>query len=214
MRRRPCPSSWARADRQPGRTSNSPQRPPALGVAKSFGAAMGTTGSNTLTATLSSGSTGAGDLLVVVVRSRTATAFTPVSSITDSSGTNVWTAPPAALKSQKVQADEEIWYLPNAASVTSVTVTMAATTSVAMTVLDVTGTSATPLDKTSSTFNTSTAAYNREHPGSPRRPTRSSSEPSGGTARKAAASPTRSPPDSRRRAPVSRRHPRLGLYRW
>src|SRR4029077_16510618 len=113
---------------------------------------------NTRPATLTSGSTGAGDLLAVAVRSRTATAFTPVSGITDSSGTNAWTAPPAALKSQHVQSDEEIWYLPNAASVTSVTVTMSGTTSVAMTVLDITGTSATPLDKTSSTFNTSTAA--------------------------------------------------------
>jgi hypothetical protein len=129
-----------------------------LGVAKSFGNAMPTTGSNTLTATLTSGSTGAGDLLVVVVRSRTASTFTPVSGITDSSGTNVWTAPPAGLKSQHVQADEEIWYLPSAASVTSVTVTMTGTTSVAMTVLDVTGTSATPLDKTSSTFNTTATA--------------------------------------------------------
>jgi hypothetical protein len=129
-----------------------------LGVAKSFGAATGTTGSNTLTATLSSGSTGSGDLLVVVVRSRTATTFTPVSGITDSSGTNVWTAPPAALKCQKLQADEEIWYLPNAASVTSVTVTMSGTTSVAMTVLDITGTSATPLDMTSSMFGTNNTA--------------------------------------------------------
>src|SRR4029077_12598275 len=102
---------------------------------------------NTRPATLTSGSTGAGDLLAVAVRSRTATAFTPVSGITDSSGTNVWTAPPAGLKSQKVQADEEIWYLPNAASVTSVTVTMSGTTSVAMTVLDVTGASANPLDQ-------------------------------------------------------------------
>jgi hypothetical protein len=81
-----------------------------------------------------------------------------VTGITDSSGSNTWVAPPTKLIAQKVQADEEIWYLPNAASVTSVTVTMSGTTSIAMTVLDITGTSATPLDQAATATGTSTAA--------------------------------------------------------
>ena len=128
-----------------------------LGVAKSFGSAttLGTGSATSVTATSTSGPTGAGDLLVVVIRSRTTgSVSTPVSGITNSSGTNVWSKPPAGLSVQKVQADEEIWYLPNAASVTSVTVTMSAATSFAVTVMDVTGTSATPLDLTATAVNT------------------------------------------------------------
>jgi hypothetical protein len=130
-----------------------------LNVAKSFGSATsGSTGSTTLTATSTSGSTGPGDLLAVIVRSRTSPSFMHVTGITDSSGSNTWVAPPTKLIAQKVQADEEIWYLPNAASVTSVTVTMSGTTSIAMTVLDITGTSATPLDQAATATGTSTAA--------------------------------------------------------
>ncbi len=128
-----------------------------LDVAQSFGAAT-SVATNTLTITPPSGHTGAGDLLVVVVRSRTAGSTpTTVQSVTDSSTTDTWippttppTGPPptgSGLIAQKVQADEEIWYSANAASVTSVTVTMNGNTSLAITVLDITGASANPLDQ-------------------------------------------------------------------
>jgi hypothetical protein len=55
------------------------------------------------------------------------------------------------------QADEEIWYVPNAGSITSVTVTMSGATSMAMTIADVTGASATsPLDQVATSSGTST----------------------------------------------------------
>jgi hypothetical protein len=110
-----------------------------LGAAQSFGAAN-PTASATLTASTAT-ATGSGDLLVAVVRDRDTTALASVVAITDSAVTNTWSL--AVRTTQGTQADEEIWYAANAASVSSVTVTMSDTSAIAMTVVDVAGASTT-----------------------------------------------------------------------
>jgi hypothetical protein len=111
-----------------------------LGVAQSFGSFnSGSTGGTTLTATTTT-QTGSGDLLVLTIKSRSTPAVT-VTGITDNAlPANTWTKATGVVSGQ---ADEEIWYAPNAGSVTSVTVTVSGTTSMAMTIADVTGASAT-----------------------------------------------------------------------
>jgi hypothetical protein len=123
------------------------------GVAQSFGAAN-TTATTTLLATPGSG-TGAGDLLVAVVKVRHTTApLATVSGVTDSAS-NTWSK--AAGVTSGTQADMEVWYASSAASVTGVTVAVAAASAIAFTVLDITGALATPLDKTATLAGTSTA---------------------------------------------------------
>ena len=122
-------------------------------VAQSFGAQNASTGSATLSASPTAATT-AGDLLVAVIRDRNSAALAPVSTVTDSNAGDHWI--PAASKVQGSQADGEIWYVANAASLStsqSVTVTVggtkASTTAIAFTVLDVSGAATTtPLDAT------------------------------------------------------------------
>jgi hypothetical protein len=67
----------------------------------------------------------------------------------------------AAAVTSGTQADGEIWYFGNAASIAttgSVTVTMSAASAIAFTVLDLSGASVTPLDKSATSSGTSTAA--------------------------------------------------------
>jgi protocatechuate 3,4-dioxygenase beta subunit len=124
-----------------------------LGVVQSFGKAA-TTAGTTLAATTGT-ATALGDLLVVTVKDRSST-LTNVTGITDSSGTNVW-AKATSIQSGG-QADEEIWYVANAKSVTSVTVTVSGSASLAMTVVDISGATTTPFDKTMTATGTGTAA--------------------------------------------------------
>lgn len=127
----------------------------ALSVVETFGSAnAGTTGSTSLTATTGT-ATGKGDLLVVTIRDRSST-LTAVSAITDNaSGLNTWNK---ATGVQNTLGDEEIWYVVNAANVTSVTVTVTGTASLAMTVLDIRGATASPLDRTATKRGSGTAA--------------------------------------------------------
>ena len=110
-----------------------------LGVVQSFGKAA-TTAGTTLTATTGTATT-LGDLLVVTVKDRSST-LTNVTGITDSSGLNTW-AKATGIQSGG-QADEEIWYVANAKSVTSVTVTVSGSASLAMTVIEISGAPAIP----------------------------------------------------------------------
>jgi hypothetical protein len=128
-----------------------------LSVAESFGAAnSGATGSTTLTATTAT-ATGSGDLLAVAIRARGASTSPTVSGISDnSSGLNAWKR--ATGVAGKADADAEIWYTTDAASVTSVTATVSGTASLAMTVLDISGASATPLDQVMTDTGTGTMA--------------------------------------------------------
>ncbi len=124
------------------------------GVAQSFGSAnAGSTGGTTLTATTGT-QTVSGDLLVLTIKTRSSSSVT-VAGITDnSSPANVWKR---ATGIANGQADEEIWYVPNAGSVTSVTVTVSGAASMAMTIADVTGASASsPLDQVVASSGTST----------------------------------------------------------
>jgi Carboxypeptidase regulatory-like domain/IPT/TIG domain len=127
-----------------------------LSVVGSFGAANtgSAPGTTTLTA-LTSPQTGNGDLLVLTIKTRSTPSVT-VTGITDnSSPANVWKRATGVVNGQ---ADEEIWYVPNAGSITSVTVTVSGATSMAMTIADVTGASATsPLDQVAISSGTSTA---------------------------------------------------------
>ena len=117
-----------------------------LSVVETFGAAnSGATGGTTLTATTAT-ATGSGDLLVVALRARGASAAPTVSGISDnSSGLNTWKRATGA--GGKSDADAEIWYTTDAASVTSIAATVSGTASLAMTVLDISGASSTPLDQ-------------------------------------------------------------------
>ena len=122
----------------------------APGVAQTFGAANTTT---TTTLLASPGSaTGAGDLLVAVIKVR-ATPLATVSGVTDSAS-NTWLK--AAGVTSGAQADMEVWYAGSAASVTSVTVTVSGASALAFTVLDVTGALTVPLDQTAALAGTST----------------------------------------------------------
>ena len=136
----------------PGGTPNQPFQLAAstLSVVGSFGTfTSGSAGSTTLTATTTT-QTGTGDLLVLAIKTRSSPSVT-VTGITDSAS-NTWKKATGVLNGQ---ADEEIWYVPNAGSATSVTVTVSGATSMAMTVADVTGASTTsPLDQ----FATSSAS--------------------------------------------------------
>jgi hypothetical protein len=124
-----------------------------LGVVQSFGKAA-TTAGTTLAATTGTATT-PGDLLVVTVKDRSST-LTNVTGITDSSGLNTW-AKATGVQSGG-QADEEIWYVANAKSVTSVTLTVSGSASLAMTVVEISGATTTPLDKTMTASGTGTAA--------------------------------------------------------
>ncbi|MGD0195794.1 MAG: carboxypeptidase regulatory-like domain-containing protein, partial [Candidatus Dormibacteria bacterium] len=128
-----------------------------LSVVESFGAAnSGATGTTTLTATTAT-PTGSGDLLAVAIRTRGASAAPTVSGISDnSSGLNTWKR--ATGVAGKSDADGEIWYATDAASVTSITATVTGTASLAMTVLDISGASATPLDQVMTDTGTGTTA--------------------------------------------------------
>jgi hypothetical protein len=124
-----------------------------LGVIQSFGKAA-TTAGTTLTGTTGTATT-LGDLLVVTVKDRSSP-LTNVTGITDSSGLNTWTK--ATSIQSGGQADEEIWYVANAKSVTSVTVTVSGSASLAMTVIEISGAPGSPLDKTITASGTGTAA--------------------------------------------------------
>lgn len=123
-----------------------------LGVVQSFGKSA-TTAGTTLTATTGTATT-LGDLLVVTLKDRSTT-LTNVTGITDSSGVNTWTK--ATSIQSGGQADEEIWYVANAKSVTSVTVTVSGSAALAMTVIEISGAPAAPLDRTMTASGTGTA---------------------------------------------------------
>ena len=120
-----------------------------LTVVETFGTANATGGSQLVAATPNP--TGSGDLLAVAIKSRV-TSSSPtidVAGISDnSSGLNTWVR---ATGVQSGQADEEIWYVPDSTSITSVTVTMSGTgttAALAMTIMDISGASSTgPLDR-------------------------------------------------------------------
>jgi Carboxypeptidase regulatory-like domain/IPT/TIG domain len=125
-----------------------------LSVVQSFGAAnSGSTGSTTLAATTAT-QTGSGDLLVLTIKTRS-TPTVAVTGIADnSSPANTWKKATGVVSGQ---ADEEVWYMPSAGSVTSVTVTVSGATSMAMTVADISGASATsPLDQVATSSGNST----------------------------------------------------------
>jgi protocatechuate 3,4-dioxygenase beta subunit len=119
-------------------------------VVQSFGAQNAGTGSATLSASPTAATT-AGDLLVAVIRDRNSSALTLVSTVADTNAGDHWAK--ATSVAQGSQADGEIWYVTNAASLLtsqSVTVTVggtkASTTAIAFTVLDVSGATAVALD--------------------------------------------------------------------
>ena len=120
------------------------------GVSQTFGA-----GNSTLTTTLSAtpgATTGAGDLLVAVIKVRNTSAAATVSAVNDS-GANTWTKAAGVAQGQ---ADMEVWYTAGAAADTSVTVTVSASSAIAFTVLDVTGAQTNPLDQTATAAASST----------------------------------------------------------
>jgi protocatechuate 3,4-dioxygenase beta subunit len=119
-------------------------------LVQSFGAQNAGTGSATLSASPTAATT-AGDLLVAVIRDRNASALTLVGTVADSNAGDHWAK--ATSIAQGSQADGEIWYVTNAASLAtsqSVTVTVggtkASTTAIAFTVLDVSGATGVALD--------------------------------------------------------------------
>ena len=112
----------------------------------------GSAGGTTLTAKHTT-QTGSGDLLVLD-RQDAKQAFGHSHRNRRQRARNVWKRATGVMNGQ---ADEEIWYVPNAGSVTSVTVTVSGTTSMAMTIADVTGASTTsPLDQVATSSGTST----------------------------------------------------------
>ena len=127
-----------------------------IGVVQSFGAAntsLGTTLSASPTA-----ATTTGDLLVVTVKGRDTGGSESVTAVTDSAR-NAWVL--ASRLTQGQQADEEIWYVANAASIAtsgSVTVAVSGSSALAVTVLELAGASSTPLDTAASSGATSAAA--------------------------------------------------------
>jgi hypothetical protein len=130
-----------------------------FGAVQSFGVAN-STGSATLSVRPSAATT-AGDLLVATIRSRNVTAPAPVISVADTAS-NHWLRAASATQGQ---ADGEIWYVPNAASLSTsqaVTVTVggtsASTSAIAFTVLEVTGGSTTTLDVTATAVGSSITA--------------------------------------------------------
>ncbi|MDQ6719460.1 MAG: IPT/TIG domain-containing protein [Candidatus Dormibacteraeota bacterium] len=120
-------------------------------MAQSFGA-RNASGGATLSVSPSAATT-AGDLLVATIRIRNGNALSPVSSVADTNATDHWVR--AAVVTQGLHAEGDIWYAANAASLSTsqkVTVTVggtsASTSAIAFTVLDVTGASTSPLDVT------------------------------------------------------------------
>jgi len=119
-------------------------------VAQSLGA-ENASGSATLSASPSAATT-AGDLLVAAIRDRNVTVLAPVTAVTDTNTGDHWLK--AASITQGTNADGEIWYVANAASLAtsqSVTVTVGGTqaskSAIAFTVVDVTGAAtSSPLD--------------------------------------------------------------------
>src|SRR5450631_4045608 len=132
----------------PGHTANA-----SAVVAQRFGA-QNTTASATLSVSPPAATT-TGDLLVATIRTRNLTALAPVTSVVDSNAADIWARAGIAAV-QGTNADGEIWYVANAASLgtgQSITVTVggtsASTSAIAFTVLDVTGmATSSPLDVT------------------------------------------------------------------
>jgi hypothetical protein len=128
----------------------------ALGTAPGVAHTFGAFNTTTTTSLASTGTTGAGDLLVAVIRVRNTVSLATVSGVTDSAS-NAWSK--AAGVTQGTQADMEVWYAPNAAGVTSVTATVTSASALAETVFDITGAlTSSPLDKTATLSGSSTAA--------------------------------------------------------
>jgi hypothetical protein len=132
----------------PGHTANA-----SAVVAQRFGA-QNATASATLSVSPPAATT-TGDLLVATIRTRNLTALAPVTSVVDSNAADIWARAGIAAV-QGTNADGEIWYVANAASLgtgQSITVTVggtsASTSAIAFTVLDVTGmATSSPLDAT------------------------------------------------------------------
>jgi len=127
-----------------------------LGVVQSFGRANPSLGSTISVSPTNA--TAQGDLLVATIKDRDIGGYQSVTGITDSSG-NTWTV--ANRLTQGSQAAEEVWYAPDAASIStdgSVTVTLSGVVAIAVTVLEVSGASSTPLDNVVGAGGASTAA--------------------------------------------------------
>ena len=129
---------------------------PALSVS-SFGAANSTLSLTQQAIPITA--TATGDLLVATIRTRTTSgAPATVSTVTDSAN-NKWL--PAVQFPSGSQNDEEIWYAPGAAGLSTsgaVTVTVSASAAIAVTVLDVAGTSSASLDVIAHNSGSSTGA--------------------------------------------------------
>ncbi|MFZ0181342.1 MAG: alkaline phosphatase family protein [Candidatus Dormiibacterota bacterium] len=136
-----------------------------LGVVQSFGGAT-----SAITSSLSvspNTDTAQGDLLVATIKSRDLAAFETVAGVTDSAG-NTWTLVDSV--TQGHQADEEIWYAPDAAAVGaggSITVTLSGNAAIAMTILEIAGASSTPLHGVADAGDHGTAASTGDAPASP-----------------------------------------------
>jgi hypothetical protein len=105
-----------------------------------------------LTGTFPSATT-SGDLLVLSASVYTGTT-NHITSVTDSAG-NAWTRV-GAFSVASHNSDGEMWYSPNAASVTAVTVNVAAAATIALSVQEFSGiATASPLDVSAGTSNTS-----------------------------------------------------------
>ncbi len=131
-----------------------PGRPASASVVVHTFGAQNTTGAATLAASPTT-ATAAGDLLIATIRTRNTTALAPVASVVDSNAADTWTRVGTAAV-QGTNADGEIWYVANAASLSTaqtVTVTVGGTSSgtsaISFTVLDVAGmATSSPLDVT------------------------------------------------------------------
>ena len=128
--------------------SSTPQLVQAVGASESSSA-------SSLTASFPTAST-AGDLLVVSASVYTGVT-NPITSVTDNAG-DVWQRVGAFAVSGHY-SDGEMWYAPNAFSVTSITVHTASATEIAMEMEDFSGIATTsPLDGSAGTSNTGTSA--------------------------------------------------------
>ncbi|MDQ6846609.1 MAG: hypothetical protein M3019_03375 [Candidatus Dormibacteraeota bacterium] len=129
------------------------------GFVQSFGAATAT-GSATLSTSPQTATT-AGDLLVATIRDRNLTTPAAIVSVTDSAS-NVWVRAASVAQGQAV---EEIWYVANAARIStaqSVTVTVggtsASSSAIAFTVIEAAGDASTTRDVSATASGTGTAA--------------------------------------------------------
>ena len=126
-----------------------------LSMVRTFGS-VNTTQATTLTASPITGSTGNDDLLVVTVKGRSSPLFAVTGVSDNSSGLNHWSL---ATSTHNGQAFEAIYFAPDAAAVTDVTVTVSGASSLSMTVVDIAGASTTsPLDQDTNNTGTSAAA--------------------------------------------------------